>query len=117
MSTVNHEKKPAAAAVAKQKESCSPEKGAKESRTKEPCSNVFDGQVVSMTGHKLVVKNSEGKECTHTLAKDAKLTCDGNVCKAEDLKAGKRVRVTTKKDDQSVASGVESLNKHKEFSA
>ena len=78
-------------------------------------SNTHDGKVVSMTGNKLVMKNNEGKECSHTLATDAKLTCDGKVCKTDDLKAGKKIRVTTKKDDLSVATAIESLNKHAEF--
>ena len=68
-----------------------------------------------MTGSKLVMANKEGKECSHTLAKDAKLTCDGTVCKAEDLKAGSKIRVTTKKDDRNVATGIECLEKHAEF--
>ena len=75
----------------------------------------FDGKVVSMTGDKLVMANKEGKECSHTLAKDAKLTRDGTVCKAADLKAGNKIRVTTKKDDRNVATGIESLDKHAEF--
>jgi len=97
MSTMNEEKKvaPQDAATSKQGH----------------CSNTFDGKVVSMIASKLVMTNKEGKECSHTLAKDAKLTCDGTVCKAEDLKAGRRIRVTTKKDDRNVATGIESLDK------
>lgn len=82
---------------------------------KEHTSNTHDGKVVSMADSKLVMTNHEGKECSHTLATDAKLTCDGKVCKAEDLKAGKKIRVTTKKGDLNVATGIESLNKNAEF--
>jgi len=84
-------------------------------KTEPCCHTTFDGKVVSMTGDKLVVANKEGKECSHTLAKDAKLTRDGTVCKAEDLKAGNKIRVTTKKDDRNVATNINSLDTHAEF--
>lgn len=80
-----------------------------------PVSNTFDGRIVSLNGDKLVMSNKEGKEYSKTLADDAKLTCDGTVCKAEDLKAGHKIRVTTKADDRSVATGIESLNKNADF--
>ena len=102
MSTVNEEKKTA-------------HQGTAGHKTEPCCHTTFDGKVVSMTGDKLVVANKEGKECSHTLAKDAKLTRDGTVCKAEDLKAGNKIRVTTKKDDRNVATSIESLDKHAEF--
>jgi hypothetical protein len=82
---------------------------------KNPSSNTFDGKIVSMTGDKLVMSGKDGKEHSHTLAKDARLTCDGTTCKAEDLKVGRKVRVTTKKGDRNVVTGVEALNKHAEF--
>ena len=81
----------------------------------EHCSGTFDGSIVSVTGDKLVMKSHEGKECSHTLAKDAKLTRDGMQCNAADLKVGSRSRVTTKKDDRNVVTGIESLEKHTEF--
>ena len=103
MSTVNEEKK-------------ATHQGAADHKSESCCHTAtFDGKVVSMTGDKLVMSNKEGKECSHTLAKDAKLTRDGTVCKAADLKAGNKIRVTTKKDDRSVATGIESLDKHAEF--
>jgi hypothetical protein len=36
------------------------------------------------------------------------VTCDGQAAKAADLKAGTQVRVTTQKDDKSVATSIES---------
>ena len=81
---------------------------------KKRSANKFEGKVVSLTGNKLVMTNKEGKEYSHTLAKDAKLTRDGAVCKAEDLKAGNKIRVTTKKDDRNVATGIESLEEKAE---
>ena len=75
----------------------------------------FEGTIVSMTGDKLVMSSQAGTEYSHTLAMDVNLTCDGTVCKAEDLKAGLKIRVTTQEDDRNVATGIESLNKNAEF--
>jgi hypothetical protein len=84
------------------------------STKQEPSSSTFEGKVVSLTGNKLVMRNKEGAACSHTLAKDAKLTYDGKPCKTDDLKAGTEIRVTTKKDDRNVATGIECLTKNKE---
>ena len=67
-----------------------------------------DGKVVSVTGDKITTTCSEGKQHCHTMAKDAKVTCDGKASKATDLKAGTCVRVTTSKDDKNVATAIES---------
>ena len=85
------------------------------SKKTESSSKTFEGSVVSMTGDKLVMKSKAGTAYSHTLATDAKLTCDGEACKAADLKAGRKIRVTTKKDDRNVAIGIEALNKNAEF--
>lgn len=82
---------------------------------REPSSNTFEGNVVSITGNKLVMRNKEGVAFSHTLAKDANVTCDGKACKTEDLKAGAQIRVTTKRDDRNVATGIECLEKSTEF--
>jgi len=81
---------------------------------KESCANTCEGTVVSLTGNRLVMTDKEGKKYAHTLAKDAKLICEGKVCQAEDLKAGSKIRVTTHSDDRNVAIGIESLDKHAE---
>ena len=78
-------------------------------------SKTFEGKVVSMTGNKLVMSSQAGTESSHTLATDAKLTCDGTVCQAEDLKAGNKIRVTTQKDDRNVATSIESLSQQADF--
>jgi len=67
-----------------------------------------EGKVVNVTGDKLKTTCSEGKEHLHTVAKDAKVTCDGHDSKTADLKVGTPVRVTTHKDDKNVATAVES---------
>ena len=74
----------------------------------ETCGKTHDGKVVSVVGDKLTTTCSEGHQHCHTLAKDAKVTCDGHAGKAADLKAGTCVRVTEKTDDKTVATGVES---------
>jgi len=83
---------------------------------KESTSNTFEGNVVSLNGNKLVIKSKEGLTYSRTLADDIKVTRDGKACKAEDLKAGSQIRVTTKKDDRNVAMGIECLEKNREFS-
>ncbi|OWK37347.1 hypothetical protein [Fimbriiglobus ruber] len=75
--------------------------------TKTP-ENTHDGKVVSVAGDKLTTTCHEGKQHCHTMAKDAKVTCDGKTSKAADLKAGTPVRVTTQKDDKNVATAVDS---------
>lgn len=49
------------------------------------------------------------------MATDAKLSWAGKVCKAEALKAGHKIRVTTKTNDRSVATVIESLNQNANF--
>jgi hypothetical protein len=55
--------------------------------------SVRAGKVVSISGDKLVTSYGDSKEQTVTLAVDAKVTCDGMVCTAADLKPGMNIRV------------------------
>lgn len=75
---------------------------------KESSATTHNGKVVSVTGDKLTTTCDQGKQHCHTVAKDAKVTCDGQAAKPMDLKAGTQVRVTTHKDDKNVATAVES---------
>ena len=77
--------------------------------------DTHDGKFISITDNKLVMTNSKGKEHSHTLAADATMTCDGMVCKAEQLKAGMKIRVTTEKGEAGLATHVEALDKDAEF--
>jgi hypothetical protein len=86
-----------------------------EEQRKNPSSAACEGKFVSLTGNKLVMTSNDGKQSTLSLAKDAKLTCDGTSCRAQDLKAGGKIRVTTKKDDKTIATGIESLKKNAKF--
>ena len=80
----------------------------KENSASPNSATTHDGKVVSVAGDKLTTTCGEGKQHVHTMAKDAKVTHDGQASKAADLKAGTSVRVTTSKDDKNVATCVES---------
>jgi hypothetical protein len=82
---------------------------------KDMTGKTHEGTVVSVTGDKLVMTGKDGKEHTHTLLLDAKVSCDGNACKLEDLKPGMRIRVTTKEGDMQTATRIEALDKREEF--
>jgi hypothetical protein len=74
----------------------------------ESASKTHDGKVVSVTADEITTTCNEGKQHCHTMAKDAKVTCDGKASKAADLKAGTHVQVTTHKDDKNVATAIDS---------
>jgi hypothetical protein len=74
-----------------------------------------DGKFVSFAADKLTMTGKDGKEHSHMLASEAKVTHDGLACKASDLKAGMKIRVTTKKDNKDVATNVEAIDKHTMF--
>jgi len=75
-----------------------------------PSEKTMDGTVVSVGGDKLTMMNKEGKEQGHALTADIKVTCDGKVCKAADLKPGMRIRVTTEKAEPHAATRIEALD-------
>lgn len=75
-----------------------------------------DGKVVSITGAKLVMTNMDGEEeHMHALTADVKITCDGKVCKAADLKSGMRIRVTTEHAEPHSATRIEAIDNHADF--
>ena len=73
-----------------------------------------EGQVVSVAGNKLVM-SADGKEHTHNVADTAKISCDGKICKLDNLKPGMKIRVWTPKDDNKTALRIEALDKNKDF--
>ena len=81
----------------------------------ETVESTHDGKFVSLTGNKLEMTSYKGKEHTHLLAFEAKVTCDGNECKASDLKSGMKIRVTTLNGDKRVATHIEALDKNQMF--
>ncbi len=78
-------------------------------------SNRHDGKFVSIAADQLTMTDKEGKQHSHSLAQDARLTLDGKACKAADLKPGTRIRVTTRSGDPSLALGIEAIDKNPEF--
>jgi hypothetical protein len=54
-----------------------------------------EGTVVSVTANKLTMKDEAGKEHSHTVGADAKITVNGKPGKLEDLKMGVKIQVMT----------------------
>jgi hypothetical protein len=77
--------------------------------------NTFEGKLVSIIGNRLVVTNKEGMGYSQKLAEDVTLTFNGTVCQAGDLKAGSKIRVTTKQDDRRAATLIDSCDINGEF--
>ena len=78
--------------------------------------NTHEGKVVSVTGSRLVMTDLGGKnEHTMNVATDARISCDGKVCKLSELKPGQKIRVMTKPTDKTAAVRVEALDKNLEF--
>lgn len=77
--------------------------------------DTHDGQLVSMAGRKFVMTGQDGKEHSHTLATNAAVTCDGKPCQMSELKAGMKIRVTTRHTDAGTATEIEALNKNATF--
>jgi uncharacterized protein YdeI (BOF family) len=84
-------------------------------RTVAPAEQITDGTMVRVQGGELTITDTEGKEHRHTLAADVKVTCDAQACEAADLKAGMRIRVTTRTDAPHAATRIEALDKHAAF--
>ncbi len=59
-----------------------------------------EGKLVKLSGDKLTSASSEGGEHHYTVAKEAKVTCDGKDAKLADLKLGSTIRLTVCKDDE-----------------
>jgi hypothetical protein len=81
-----------------------------------PSEKSMDGTVVSVSADKLTMTNKEGKDKhTHALAAGMKVTCDGKICKAADLKPGMRIRVTTDNEEPHAATRIEALDTNRDF--
>jgi translation elongation factor P/translation initiation factor 5A len=75
----------------------------------------MDGTVVSVSADNLTMTNTEGKEQSHTLAANVKVTCDGKTCTPADLKPGMRVRVTTANAEPHAVTRLEALDTNRSF--
>jgi hypothetical protein len=78
---------------------------------------MHEGTIVSVTKTKIVMKGkgADAKEHSHTLALNAKVSCDGKACVLSDLKPGQRVRVFTPRDNPDSATRIEALDKLRSF--
>jgi len=80
-----------------------------------PSEKSMDGTFVSVGDDKLTMADKAGKEHSHALAAKVKVTCDGKTCKAEDLKAGMRIRVSTDATDRHAATHIEAIDNDRDF--
>jgi CTP-dependent riboflavin kinase len=93
------------------------DKTAHVAKTANVTKNHHDGKVVRFTDNRLVMTDLQGQEHSHTLMANAKLTLDGEVCEAADLKPGTKIRVTTRGTDRSVANRIEGIDKNPDFAS
>lgn len=77
--------------------------------------NTHEGKVVSASNSKLVMTGEDGMEHPHTITDDTKVTLDKKDCRASDLKAGTKIRVTTKKSDETALICIEAIEKDGDF--
>jgi hypothetical protein len=74
--------------------------------------NTHEGKIV-MAGNSMLTMTDENgaNRHSHKVGADCKITCDGKVCKLEDLKEGYHVKVTTKGDEKNMAIKIEASSK------
>ena len=56
--------------------------------------STHDGKVVSVSGNSITSTCSNGQQHVHTVSKETRVTCDGQVSKVSALKSGDPIRVT-----------------------
>ncbi len=66
---------------------------------------------ISANDLKITVTDKDGKDHELTVAKDAKIQCDGKECKLDDLKKGTMVTVTLNPNHKDVASEIDAKTK------
>jgi hypothetical protein len=76
-----------------------------------------EGTVVSVSGNDLKMTDKKGKEQSHALASDVKVTRDGKPSTVADLKAGTRIRITTGAADHHAIARIEALDKDAAFAS
>jgi hypothetical protein len=82
-------------------------------------STVDDGKKSAYPRKSIIqmMQDQEGRNYSHTLAKNVKVTCDGTACEPDQIKVGSTIRVTTKQhdDDEALVTSVESLDEERDF--
>jgi len=74
----------------------------------DPDHDTHEGKFVRIAGGRVVTK-FEGIEHSHRMAADARVTRDGKPYKVEDLKRGNQLRITTRKDNKTLAIEIECI--------
>ena len=65
------------------------------------------GTIPKAANRQITMTDKDGKDHQLTVAKDAKVTCDGKDCKMADLKKGTAVTVTLNADHKDEADKIE----------
>jgi hypothetical protein len=80
---------------------CQKRKGLKMKTSTTPIEgNSCDEKLVKISGDKLTSTCGNGDEHSYTVAKEAKVTCDGKEAKLSELKSGSTIRMTLCKDNR-----------------
>jgi hypothetical protein len=81
----------------------------KTDKDKDNTGSTVTGTVSKVSSDSITVTDSNGKDHMLTIAKDAKITCDGKDCKLADLDPSKvkSVTVTLNTDDKTKADKIE----------
>ena len=83
--------------------------------SREENETTHDGRFVSLSKEKFVASSPDGQKRTHALGKETIVFCDGRACKLGDLEAGMKIRVTTRASDEDIATRIEALDRHLNF--
>ena len=74
-----------------------------------------DGKLVTADEESLVMIADDAKTHSFILTKDTKVTCDGKECRAVDLPANTRIRITKDKTDDHILLIIEAIIKNPDF--
>ena len=77
--------------------------------------NMQEGKIVTADEESLVMIADDSKTHSFIVTKDTKVTCDGKECKATDLPADTRIRVTKDKTDDHILLIIEAIIKNPDF--
>jgi len=69
------------------------------------------GTVSTTADGQITVTDKDGKDHALSVAKDAKITCDGSACALKDLKKGTAVTVTLAANDKTMAQQIDAKTK------
>lgn len=73
------------------------------------------GTFVSSSNNKLVMTDHKKKEHKHDLAEKVDVTLDGSASSLSELKAGMKLRVTTRHDVKNAVTRIEAIDKYEMF--